>query len=61
MSRAILAACLILQASCSASGSGPSVCTGWQAILVDKTDILSDRTARAILAHDRYGRRQGCW
>lgn len=36
-------------------------CTGWAPILVAPADVLTDGTARMILAHDLYGARMGCW
>ena len=36
-------------------------CTGWAPIYADGSDVLTDGTARQILAHDEYGARMGCW
>lgn len=53
---------LPLLASCKA---GPEtkidVCTGWEAIYPSKQDVLTDGTAKQILAHDEHGVKQGCW
>ena len=39
----------------------PDLCAGWAAIYPSKADVLSDGTAKQILAHDLHGVEQGCW
>ena len=53
---------LILVSGC-VSGGGGSNCAGWEAIRLDGASIdgLTDRDARAILAHNEFGRARGCW
>lgn len=36
-------------------------CSWVRPIYLDKSDILSDKTAREILAHDEAGAKHGCW
>jgi hypothetical protein len=36
-------------------------CAGWSAIYPSKQDVLTDGTAKQILAHDLHGVAQGCW
>jgi hypothetical protein len=36
-------------------------CTGWSAILSSRADVLTDGTAKQILAHDQHGVEIGCW
>lgn len=36
-------------------------CSGWAPIYASGDDVLTDGTARQILAHDQYGARMGCW
>jgi hypothetical protein len=36
-------------------------CTGWAAIHPSKADVLTDGTAKQILAHDQLGVDMGCW
>ena len=50
----------ILLASCAGTG-GASDCAAWRPILVQEDDVLSTPTARAILAHNRAGRRLCGW
>jgi len=61
----------LLLASCAMAGLGegctPRVvvkvdhCTGWAAIRPAKADVLTDGTAKQILAHDQHGIDMGCW
>lgn len=37
------------------------VCKGWEPIMVSKDDVLTDQTAKQILANNIYGVEQGCW
>lgn len=55
-------ACLTLLTSCA--GSGPATdgfCAEAEPILISKEDVLTKETARAILAHNRYGARRCGW
>jgi len=36
-------------------------CAGWAAIYPSKQDVLTDGTAKQILAHDEHGVASGCW
>lgn len=36
-------------------------CTGWSPIYASRDDVLTDGTAKQILAHDRHGVDVGCW
>jgi len=36
-------------------------CTGWKPIYPSRQDVLTDGTAKQILAHDEQGVQQGCW
>jgi len=36
-------------------------CTGWRAIYPSRQDVLTDGTAKQILAHDQHGVDMGCW
>lgn len=36
-------------------------CTGWAPIYASRDDVLTDGTAKQILAHDRHGVDVGCW
>lgn len=38
-----------------------AVCAGWHPILVDRADVVTDFTAKGILAHNEYGEAMGCW
>jgi hypothetical protein len=59
MWRTILALMLI---AISISGCATSSnCAGWSAIRPSRSDKLTDGTARQILAHNKFGVRQGCW
>jgi hypothetical protein len=51
----------ILLASCAGTGAGPEACGPWRPILVHDEDALTTETARAILAHNRAGRRLCGW
>lgn len=39
----------------------PAPCAGWAAIYPSRADVLTDGTAKQILAHDRHGEAIGCW
>lgn len=53
---------ILLLAGCK---TGPAIkpdrCAGWAAIYPSKADVLTDGTARMILAHDEFGMKLGCW
>jgi len=36
-------------------------CAGWSPIYASKQDVLTDGTAKQILAHDLHGVQAGCW
>ncbi len=36
-------------------------CAGWSAIYPSGKDVLTDGTAKQILAHDLHGVQAGCW
>lgn len=36
-------------------------CTGWKPILPSRQDVLTDGTAKQILAHDQHGVDMKCW
>lgn len=56
-----LAALPILLASCAGNGPVTDPCGPWRAIYVGKSDVLTDETARALLAHNRTGRELCGW
>jgi hypothetical protein len=59
MRTGMLIAAMILLASCAATGAAG--CEAWRPILVHDNDSLTPETARAILAHNRAGRRLCGW
>ncbi len=54
-------ALVTLTSACVTSGGGD--CAGWQPIRLDGQSIdgLTDRDARAILAHNEFGKARACW
>lgn len=59
---------LPLLASCGpSSGIKPDsvnpklACAGWEEIFPSKDDVLTDRTAKQVLAHNCNGPKNGCW
>jgi len=52
-----------LLASCATAGHAikSDPCAGWAAIVTSKADMLTDGTAKQILAHDEHGATIGCW
>ena len=54
-------ALVTLTSACIKSGGGD--CAGWQAIRLDAASIdgLTDRDARAVLAHNEFGSARSCW
>jgi hypothetical protein len=57
----LLLASLTLLGACAQSGAGTSACSGWKPIYVSRADVLTDGTARAILAHNETGRALCGW
>lgn len=53
----------LLLASCSATGrvTKTDPCAGWSKITTSRDDVLTDGTAKQILAHDEHGASIGCW
>lgn len=39
----------------------PDLCAGWSPIYPSKADVLTDGTAKQVLAHDLHGVAEGCW
>lgn len=64
---ALRAIFLALPALACAGCAAPQVrtvtdfCTPWRAIYAEKQDVLTDGTAKAILAHDRTGAKLCGW
>jgi hypothetical protein len=62
LSLSLLLIPILLQASCATSGPVvTNACTGWEPIYVHTGDVLTDATAKSILAHDEYGAKQCGW
>lgn len=59
----MLAGLLILLTGCAGTGAATrlAACGPWQPIYVSKADVLSEETARQILAHNEVGRALKCW
>jgi hypothetical protein len=55
----MLLAAMILLPSCARTGAAG--CEAWRPILVADADVLTPETARAVLAHNRAGRRLCGW
>jgi hypothetical protein len=55
-------ALVTLTSACVTNGKD-SGCAGWQAIRLDGQSIdgLTERDARAVLAHNEFGRARSCW
>lgn len=51
----------MLTASCAGTGGGAEACGPWRPVLVADGDRLTEATSRAILAHNRTGRRLCGW
>jgi hypothetical protein len=51
---------LLLLSGC-APGSGTDACGPWKPIYVSRHDVLTDGTARQVLAHNETGRRICGW
>lgn len=54
-------ASLLLLSGCGTSGGGTDPCLPWAPIYVSRADVMSDGTARAILAHNETGARLCGW
>lgn len=55
---------ILLLAGCATTAGRviePDRCAGWAPIYPSRADVLTDSTARQILAHDEFGARMGCW
>lgn len=50
-----------LLAGCATGGPATDPCGAFRPILVSRADVLTDGTARAILAHNETGRRLCRW
>lgn len=59
--RIVMLAALALLTGCGGSGPVTDGCAGWVAIRVTAADVLSEGTARQVLAHNLAGRARGCW
>ena len=62
----MMCAALMLLTSCDLTGPAldrATICAGWEAMYLDEASIdgLTQRDAETILAHNRFGRAQGCW
>ena len=51
----LLGASLLLLTACATNGGETDVCGPWRAIYVAKADVLTEQTARDLLAHNRTG------
>lgn len=53
----------LLLASCAPIGRVTKLdpCAGWSKITASRDDVLTDPTAKQILAHDEHGAAIGCW
>lgn len=52
---------LTLLLTCCATGGGTDPCAPWRPILVSRQDVLTEGTARALLAHNLTGERLCGW
>jgi hypothetical protein len=53
---------VLLLASCKTAGPVvTNACAGWEPVYVHVGDVLTDATAKSILAHDLYGAKQCGW
>jgi hypothetical protein len=52
---------LMLLGGCSGTGGGTDACGPWRPVLVSRADVLSDGTARQVLAHNETGRQLCGW
>lgn len=58
---ALLLASFGTVAGCVTKPTKLDPCAGWEPILPSRADVLTDGTARQILAHDEHGKAIGCW
>lgn len=58
---AVLTLLLPLAGCKSGCVTKPDPCAGWEPIYPSRSDVLTDGTARQILAHDEHGKAIGCW
>lgn len=58
---------VLLVTGCAPTGpvqsEPPSICAGWKPIFLrgSTVDVLDDREVEAILGHNEFGRKNGCW
>jgi len=54
---------MMLVSGCVSGGSGKSSCAGFKPILMERASIdgLTQTDARAVLAHNEYGRARCGW
>lgn len=57
----LLASCALMAGCVTKPVVKPAPCAGWAAIYPSRADVLTDGTAKQILAHDRHGEAIGCW
>lgn len=57
----LLASCATMAGCATRPVVTPNPCAGWVAIYPSKADVLTDGTAKQILAHDRHGVDVKCW
>lgn len=50
-----------MTAGCAKQRVRTDLCSGWKPIYPSADDVLTDGTAKQILAHDRQGVDVGCW
>jgi uncharacterized lipoprotein YajG len=56
-----LLASLILLTACASGPATEGFCATAKPIMVSRSDVLTDGTARQILAHNEYGERVCAW
>lgn len=52
---------LLLLSGCASGGAAIDACGPWRPILVSRADVLTDLTARQVLAHNETGHRLCGW
>ena len=56
---------IMLASGCASIGGADreTACAGWRPIRLDPESVeaLTDRDALAVLEHNEFGRRAGCW
>ena len=52
-----------LNSGCAIPGSEASNCVSWKAIYSTAAtiDAMTEQEAKAVLGHNEYGKKQGCW